>query len=241
MSFKQKNLAPVLLLALFSAITFFSACKKDPEEVIELLTNSEAAEIIEDAISNRTAGITLPAIDAAQIIEMYLNSCNVPGDTTLHKDKAGGVATYDYTFNLDWLLTCSNLNVPQSAKVDIAANGSFTSPHWTGTEATAGNLIYTGLNTQEPAYLINGSYDLNGNVTGSLRNVSPALTCVVKLNLTNLSLNKSTLKIETGSGTAKVIATSANGETKTLNGSFTFTGNNSVEVVVNGYTHSFQW
>ena len=98
MQFNQKNLSSFFAALLFAALTVFSACRKDPEEIIELLSNSEAAEIIETAISSKTAGFTMPAIDAAQIIETYLNSCNVPGDTSLNKSKAGGAATYDYTF-----------------------------------------------------------------------------------------------------------------------------------------------
>ena len=237
----QKNLLPFCSILFFAALATLTSCRKDPEEIIALLINSEAAEIIEDAVANKTAGFTAPTIDAAAIVEAYLNSCGVPGDTSINKVKTTGVATYDYTFGLDWLVTCSNLNVPQSANVSIAGNGDFTSPHWLGSEATIGDLTFTGLSPQEASYVVNGSYDLTGNLTGSLRKVSPSFDCVVALELTNLILDKTTYKITGGSGIATVTVSTANGQTQTLDGTLVFNGNGSATVEVNGHVHTFQW
>ncbi|MFN0037175.1 MAG: hypothetical protein ACKVUS_19125 [Saprospiraceae bacterium] len=241
MKSNQKNLLPLFALLFFAALAALTSCRKDPHEVIELLSNSEATEIIEDAVASRTAGFTAPTVDAAALVETYLNSCGTPGDTSINKTKSSGVATYDYTFGMDWLVTCSNLGVPQSANVGIAGNGDFASPHWTGTEATIGDLTFTGLSPQEAAYTVNGSYDLAGNLTGSLRNVSPSFDCTVALELTNLTMDKSTYKITGGGGTATVTASTANGQTKTLNGTLVFNGNGSATVTVNGHEHTFQW
>lgn len=237
----KKNLLPFFALLFVAALATLTSCRKDAEDIIELLTNSEAAEIIEDAVANKTAGFTAPTIDAAAIVDAYLNSCGVPGDTSVNKVKTTGVATYDYSFGMDWLVTCSDLGVPQSAKVGIAGNGDFTSPHWTGTEATIGDLSFTGLSPQESSYTVNGSYDLTGALTGNLRKVTPSFDCVVALDLTNLLIDKTTYKITGGSGIATVTANSANGQTKTLTGTLLFNGNGSATVEVNGHEHTFQW
>jgi hypothetical protein len=241
MKSNQKNLLPLFASLFLTALVSLTACRKDPEEIIELITNTEAAEIIEDAVANRTAGFTAPTIDAAALVNAYLNSCGVPGDTAINKVKTTGLATYDYSFGLDWLVTCSNLGVPQSANVGIAGNGNFTSPHWVGTEGTVGDLTFTGLSLQEAAYIVNGSYDLTGNLPGSLRKTSPSFDCIVALDLTNLTLDKSTYKISGGSGIATITATTANGQTKTITGTLVFNGNGSATVEVNGYSHTFQW
>ncbi|MFN0214474.1 MAG: hypothetical protein ACKVT2_09490 [Saprospiraceae bacterium] len=241
MQSNQKNLLPFFALLLFAALATLNSCRKDPEEIIELLTSSEAAEIIEDAVSNRTAGLTAPTLDATSILEAYLGSCGVPGDTTIVKEKTGGVASYDYSFDLNWLLTCSNLGVPQSASFGIQGNGDFSSPHWFGSDVTLGTLTFTGLSPQESAYVVNGSYDLTGNLTGTLRRVSPSFDCEVAIELTNLLVDKSTMQITGGSGLVTVIASTANGQTKTLTGTLIFNGNGSATVMVNGHEHTFQW
>ncbi|MBC7774674.1 MAG: hypothetical protein H7246_04485 [Phycisphaerae bacterium] len=241
MKSNQKNLLPLFSVLFFAALATLTSCRKDPDEVIELLTNSEAAEIIEDAVANRTAGLTAPTIDAATIVDAYLNNCGVPGDTSINKAKTSGVATYDYTFGMDWLITCSNLGVPQTANIGIEGNGDYTSPHWLGNQVTNGDLSFTGLSPQEASYVVNGSYDLTGNLTGSLRKVSPSFNCIVALDLTNLILDKSTYKITGGSSVATVTASTANGQTKTVTGTIVFNGNGSATVEVNGYEHTFQW
>jgi hypothetical protein len=235
----QMNLIPFFAATLFVALTALTACRKDPEEIIALLTNSEAAEIIETAVASKTAGFAMPVIDASQIIDAYLNNCNVPGDTTLNKSKAAGAATYNYTFNMDWLVTCSNLNLPQSAQVDITANGAFSSLHWAGSDVTAGNLTYTGLDLQAPEYIINGSYDLEGDITGALRKATPSFNCLTTLQLVNLTISKTTYNITGGTGTATVVGNAANGETKTLTGELLFNSDGTLTVTVNGYTHTF--
>ena len=240
MKFNRKNLLPLFAALLLAALTALTSCRKDPEEIIELLSNSEAAEIVETALATKTAGLTMPAIDAAQIIEAYLNNCNVPGDTTLSKSKVAGPATYSYTFSMDWLITCSNLNVPQSAEVDIAANGSFSTLHWTGSDVSAGNLTYTGLDFQAPAYIINGSYSLEGDITGSLRKVDPSFNCTTELTVVNMTIDKDALKVTGGSGTVKITGTTANGGSKTLDGSLTFNSDGTATVKVNGYEHTFE-
>lgn len=239
MHFNQKNLFPLSIALAFATLTAFTACRKNAEEIIEVLTNDEAAEIVETAVSSRSAGLTMPVIDASQIVTAYLNSCNTPGDTTLNKSNSGNVASYNYVFNMDWLVTCNNLSIPQSAQVNIVGNGNFNTQRWTGNDVTAGSLNFTGLNLQSTEYTVNGTYSLEGDVTGALRRVSPTLNCVTELELVNLKVNKSTLKITGGNGTATVIATAGNGETKTLNATLVFNGDGTVTVTVNGHVHTF--
>jgi hypothetical protein len=241
MKSNQKNLPALFAALLLAAAATLSSCRKDPQEIIALLSESEAAEIIEDAIANKTAGFTMPTVDAAAIVETYLNSCNTPGDTLLNKVKTTGLATYDYTFGMDWLVACNDLSVPQSANVDIAGNGDFSSPHWQGSQVTVGDLTFTGLGLQDPAYIVNGTYNLVGDLTGSLRKVSPSFDCTVALTLTSLTMNKTNYQITSGTGTATVTATAANGDTKTLSGTLLFNGNGSATITVNDHTHTFQW
>lgn len=232
----------LLILPVFiSIIAFSSSCRKDPQEIIELITESEAAEIIEDAVADRTSGLTAPTFDAADIVTAYLNACGQPGDTTFSKSKTTGVATYNYVFGMDWLISCTDLGVPQSADINIEGNGNYSSPHWSGVQTTQGGLVFTGLSPQETAYVVNGNYDLDGNLTGTLRKVNPSIDCVISMELTNLLLDKTSQKITGGAGTFTLTASTANGQSKTLIGGLVFNGNNTVTVTVNGYEHTFEW
>ncbi len=228
----------LLIVAVFAA-TLLVSCRKNAEEIVALLSESEAAEIVEMAVAERSAGAVMPAVDMTTLVDSWLENCGVPGDTTLQRVKTTGPITYNYMFGMDWLLQCNNLNVPTAATAGIAGNGSFSTQRWTGSDATTGELTITGLNPQAPDYIVNGAYTLEGDVTGSFRNVNPTLECTTTLNLGDLTIRKSDRLITGGTGTATIVATNGKGQTETLNGTLVFNADGTVTVTVNGHTHTF--
>ncbi len=233
----KNHLVAILFLAA-SALTAFSSCKKDPEEIAALLSDSEAAEIVETTLSDRNAGAEMPTVDLAKLIESSLGSCGVPGDTTFSKSKAGAVS-YNYTFDLGWIVNCNALNIPQNATATLKGNGTFGTARWDGSTQGSGTLTFTGLALSAPAYIASGSYSTTGNLAGDFRKIDPSITCVTDLTLTNLTISKTTFVITGGTGTLKITATSANGQTQTFNGTLVFNADGTVTVTVNGHTHTF--
>lgn len=239
----QSNRLNVRLLAFaFAAVclSFLAACRKSPEEIAALISESEAAEIAEASVAERTAGATMPAVDMAAILETTLQTCGVPGDTSFQRSQNSAAAGYQYTFNLGWLVQCNDLNIPQSASVDVSGAGSFTTPHWSGSDQTAGSLTFTGLAPSAPDYVANGSYTLTGDLTGSLRRVDPTFACVTEISLTNLTLRKSDYHITGGTGTLEITASNGQGNSQTLSGTLVFNGDGTATVTVNGHSHTFQ-
>jgi hypothetical protein len=73
------------LIVLIAGSLSFTACNKKTEEIQALVSNSEATEILETMITERTAGMTMPTVDMATILETVENNCGVAGDTTSRK------------------------------------------------------------------------------------------------------------------------------------------------------------
>lgn len=237
MNFIRQN--QTLLAAIALAATLFASCQKNPEEVAALLSDSEAAELVENSVAERSAGVTQPTVDMASLIENFIQDCGVPGDTSIQRSNTLGPVTYNASFQLGWLVNCNAANIPQDMQVTIEGNGSFGSAHWSGSETSEGDLTFTGLGLQATEYLANGSFDLEGNVTGSLRNADPALDVQITLELKDLRIRKTDNYITGGSGTAVLIATNGRGNTQTVNATLLFNGNGTVTVTVNGHTHTF--
>lgn len=229
----------ILTLALLAVLFVLSACRKDGEVVAELLTASEAAEITESAVSERTAGATLPTIDMTELLASIPQTCNTPGDTTIQKSNAFGAASYSCTFNLSWLLHCNNAGIPQSADVDVSGNGTFASAHWSGADQTTGELTITGIAPSATDYVVSGAYSLTGNLTGNLRRTDPTLDVQTTVTLANLTVRKSDYQITDGDGTVSVTASNGQGQSQTLTGTLVFNGDGTVTVTVNGHTHTF--
>lgn len=236
----KNNCKNQILLVFVSTLAFLGSCGKSAEEIAVLISESEAAEIVETAVSDRTAGLAMPTVDMAQILGSYLENCGVPGDTTLSKSNSNAFATYNYTFGLEWLLNCNGLGIPQNANVEVSGNGAFSTNRWSGSDQATGTLTFTGLSPQEAAYRVNGSYTLTGDLTGDLRRIDPTFDCTTILTLTDLGISKSTYDITGGTGTVVITGTNGQGNTRTLNGTLTFNGDGTVTVVINGHTHTFE-
>lgn len=238
----MKNMRnPIIALCILLASSLaLTSCRKDAEDIQAILSNSEAAEVMEIMITERTAGMTTPTIDMAAIVESVDITCGVTGDTAYTLTKSVGATTYSRNFNMSWLVTCNNVNIPQSVDFDVNGTGTFTGLNWTGSTTSTGEMAFTGLGVQATDYNASGSYQYTGTFTGDLRRTDPSVNCVANLALTNLVINKSTQQITGGTGTATLTATSASGQTATFNVTIVFNGNGSVTVEVNGHSHTFQ-
>jgi len=227
--------------ALFAVLAFVAlalvSCKKDPEDIQALISDAESAEIVETAVAERSAGVTVSTEDMAEMLASL--SCGQPGDTSLQHSGSVGPASYSGTFDLGWLVTCSNLGVPQSAAFSLDGATSFTATRWAGSGTGTGDLTATGLNPAATAYIFDGAYTSSRNLTGNLRVVDPTISTTTQITLTALTIRKSDKVITGGTGTVVITATNAQGSSRTLNGTLVFNGDGTATVTVNGYSHTF--
>lgn len=240
MKIARKNHLTLALVALFALAASFTACKKSPEEIAALISNSEAAEIIEAAVAEKMGGITQPTIDLAQMVETLLDACGETGDTSYSKSKLTGVATYNCTWNMDWAVNCTQIGVPQDIAFGVDGAGAFANARWSGENTTTGDIKFTGLDLQAPELIANGSYTLVGDLTGALRKTSPNLEVTTQLTLTDLKVAKITYDITGGTGTFIITAKAKNAaESITLTGSLVFNGDGTATVKVNDHEQTF--
>lgn len=228
-----------LAMLTLAAALFFTSCRKNSDDIAALISDTEAAEITETAVAERTAGATLPAVEAAKLLESNLFNCGVPDDTTFQRSQSTGPASYDHIITIGWLVNCNPLNVPQDATVDVTGAGAFNSTRWSGSRQSAGQLVLTGVAPSATAYVANGTYALAGQHTGDLRRTDPSIEVTTTLNLTNLTIRKSDYQITGGTGEVEVAATTFQGHSRTVNGTLVFHGNGTATVTVNGHAHTF--
>lgn len=236
-SFSNSIFALVLLV---SGTLFTTSCRKNAEEVQALVTDSEAAEILETTISERSAGMTVPTTEMAEIATESSLDCGLTNDTSFQVSKTVGLNSYSRNFNLQWTVNCTQFGVPENALFNVSGSGTFGSANWTGNTTADGALTFTGLSLQQPNYTAYGTYNYAGTLQGDLRRTDPTLSCVATITMDNLTISKATNEITSGSGSATLTVTSASGQTASFTGTVVYNGNGTVTVVVNGHTHTFQ-
>jgi len=226
------------LLTSAFALTLF-ACSKDDTPDQQLVTDDEAVEIVETSVSSRSGGFTEASADMAQQVPTaLLGGCNQQGDTLLAHNGSNLFAAYNYSNNVSWLLTCSNLNVPQQIDFSTNATTSFDAQRWDGSGTATGNLTFSGLASLQTAYVCNGAYQYQGTVTGSVRNQNPTLTTDLDAVLTDLAIRKSDQYITGGTGNFTLTVSNGAGQSQTISGAIVFNGDGTATVTIGGKSYT---
>lgn len=227
------------IFLLLLVTSFFPACKKDNENPAELLTEAEAAELVEAAASERTAGLGQTTSIMTGILANPGDFCGQTNDTSFQRSQSIGPVTYFAGYDIQWTVNCNNLNVPQNAQVDLTEVRNFSSTRWDGAGAGSGDLTVSGLNPSSTACTFNGAYATNGQLTGSIRQSHPTFSCITQFDLANLAVRKSDGAITSGSAVVSITATASNGTTQTLSGTLVFNGDGTATVTIQGYSYTF--
>lgn len=239
---RSKITAGVFLLA----ATMLVSCEKDDDEEVEVITEADAADVVEGTLSASTYGIAETveyACTLAEENEAYTLTPSINCGQVYPKNMVASASTANYSYNYSvqesYQLTCTTAGFPQAFLYSHEMNGSYEVPKMSSNDNAESAVIITGLEPTNANVTVNGTYERNGAQQSKVRN-KRSFESMISYNLTNLSVNKSQQKIQSGTATLAISLTAA-GVTKTYNASLTFLGNNSATLVINGNSYSLSW
>ena len=209
-------------------------------EVIETLSESEAAEVIQSAISADTEGLVVQIEDAAEIAQAYLDSCGQVFDSTIHKTQTLGIRSFDYTFIWNWQMTCNGLNIPQSFKIDYNAKGDYETSRMSSDDISTGNFTIIGLAPSAPNLIYDGSITRSGAQVSKIGNQS-SFTSQVQISTQTLTFSKNSQEIISGTANATISGMDSNGNNFSFSGQIVFSGNQAANLTINGNIYPIQW
>ena len=222
--------------AILISISLFS-CRG---EVLETISESEAAEVIQSAISAETEGLVMQVEDVTEIAQTYLDSCGKVYDNQVNKNQNFGVRSYDYTFSWNWQMTCNSLGVPQTLSIGYDADGQYDTPRMTSDDESDGTFIISGLELSAPDYVFNGTVTRSGSQSSKIGNQS-SFSSQLAITTTNLTYNKSDDEIASGTADVTISGTDQNGNSFSYTGQVVFNGNNTATLTINGTSYPIQW
>ncbi|MEZ4829934.1 MAG: hypothetical protein R3C61_27180 [Bacteroidia bacterium] len=225
-----------LMIALIATLTW--SCQ---EETLEIVSEEEAVEVIESAVVTSTEGMSSQVEDAAAMTEVYVNSiCGQSFDSTITKSLASGTRTYNYTYMWDGSLTCNGAGIPQSISFTYSSNGQYDTPRMSSADQASGSFVLSGLQPSSGNYVYNGSFGRSGSQTSKIRNQN-SFTSQLTLTTTNLTVDKSSYEILSGTADVVLTGTASNGTGFSFTGQITFNGNQSATLIVNGTSYPISW
>jgi hypothetical protein len=240
----KRFVLPVIIFLALVLATF--ACKKSnstsgSSSTTDTVTTDDAANAVTDAVSVESAGMVAQTQTTVVIINEDDLACGVQNDTAFSgQNVAGAAITYNYAYNSSRLLTC-NVGVPSTFQFNFSGKNSYSAAYIASNDSATGNFNVTGLSPGATQYVFNASYIRSGSETSKVRN-QYTFTSNINIQSTNLTIDKSTQQIVSGTGTVSISGAASNGKAFSYSGTITFSGGKQATLVLgNGNTYQITW
>ena len=240
---RKTILKAALSLICLSPLIISCSDDSEPETEPVALTSEEVAEIVGGSLAEDAQGLTLQIEEAATLA----NSAEVQNDgsrvlQTIICDESisesfdrssqnGAVVGFDFTFSYNYQLTCTPLNLPQQFDFSFEQAGEVDGGRFSSVTTGEGSMLFTGMEITATEYTVAGSYDRQGTHTAKVRNRG-IVEFSLELNLEELSLDKGSFEVLSGSGLFSIQGSSPSGAYE-LNGTLNYLGNQQVEITIN--------
>lgn len=241
-TFKTKAVSGALAIAAILALSL-NSCKKDNASGTSntTVTEADAAELATNAIIPASGGFVVQVNSSVTIYKNVKLSCGVAKDSSITKSSvAGSSQAYNYSLNWNYLLNCSGA-VPNDLTFNFSGQSQYDGPRMASNDNSTGGFVLTGLAPTASAYILNTTYTRNGSQTSRIgRNYS--FTSTLSIKSSNINVDKTTLKILSGTAAVAISGASSSGKSFNFNGTITFKGDNKATLILNsGASYNIQW
>jgi midasin (ATPase involved in ribosome maturation) len=239
----MKNLKTTMVMLLVTSglgLGLYS-CKKDVAATPVTVTEADAAELTTNAVVPTSGGFAVQVNSSVSIYKNVALSCGVKKDSTISKSSASGV-TPAYSYNLSWnyMLTCAGI-VPSQLTFNFTGSSTYDGPRMSSDDKSTGGFVLTNLQPTASTYTLSSTYVRNGTQTSKIAR-KYTFTSNLSITSSNVAVDKTTLKIVSGTAAVTLNGTSSSGKSFSFSGTITFLGNNKANLVLNsGASYAINW
>jgi hypothetical protein len=238
-----KTTAVILLTASILGLGL-NSCKKESavsNDSSVTVTEADAAELATNAVSPTTGGFAVQVNNSVSIYKTVALSCGVKKDSTITRSSASGATpAYSYSLSWDYMLTCTGI-VPSQLAFNFTGGGTYDGPRMSSDDKSTGGFVLTNLQPTASTYALSSTYLRIGTQTSKIAR-KYTFTSNLSITSSNILVDKTTLKIVSGTAAVKLTGTSSSGKTFSFAGTITFLGGNKANVVLNsGTSYAIQW
>lgn len=219
-----------------------SSCKKDASTQTDAtVTEADAAELATNAVVPANGGLALQVNSSVTLYKTVTLQCGVEKDSSITRSSGSGASpSYSYALNWNYLLNCSGA-VPSQLTFNFTGSSKYDAPRMSSDDKSTGGFVFAGLTPSASVYVLNTTYNRAGSQTSKIgREYSFNSNLTIKS--ADITVDKNSLKILSGTGTVAISGTSSSGKSFTFNGTLTFNGNNKATLILNsGASYIIQW
>ena len=240
-----KSMRPLLMVSLLSVFSVMSSCSKDNDDntTTAEITEDEAADLVATTMAKDSNGMSMTmetSIETAQSNDMFVeaenSACGQTNTESYSQANVNGNYSYNYSLTTSYTLYCTNVGFPDYFTYDATLTGVYDTPRMSSDDSSELSWTVTGLPPSNDSVVFNGSYERQGTQISKVFNMN-TFSSTLTIDLTNVTVNKTTYMIESGTATVNFVGTSSSGNQYTYTGSITFNGDGTANLVINGNAH----
>ena len=222
--------------AVFLLTVVAVACIEDAENLIE---DDDIADLLENALTSKSGGFDSQLEDMLYLVENYQDQCGQSIDSTFEKGRVlGSIATFNYTYTWAGTVNCDDNNIPQNIDFTYSTVGTYSVPNMSSTDEGNYNINVSGLLPTNTHYNLAGTYTRVGTQTAKLRN-ELSFTATIGVSLTQMSIEKASKNISSGSATFTVTGETSGGAAISKDGTISYNNDNTVTINLNNKEYTF--
>lgn len=224
---KSSTYLKTLTTIILAMVILVSSCKK-AEELIETVSEEEAAEAVENSISSESGGLAQQIEESTAIINYFNESkndlCGMSFDSTISiVNSSETVITYHYNLNWEWVINCNQSQMPESVIFSYEMDGGYDAPRMSANDNASQSLKLSGLDMSSDYWTYNGSYVREGTCQSKIGE-QRSFTTKITFEVINVKVDKVTGRLINGTSNVSMNAKTSEGKTFSFDGVITFTG-----------------
>ncbi|MCB0430020.1 MAG: hypothetical protein H6585_12370 [Flavobacteriales bacterium] len=240
------SIAAVLVLAY--------SCRKEDKQVVQGITQQEAADIVEAGVSDEYGGVSMELRDLTANIVFPTNKngsgdlatdvfhlCDTTVTDTIQNSGSGGQISWSFYFDYSNTYTCDSASHLESIHTVTHKSGDYQGPHRSCDYNANADLTITGLAPGNHTVTYDGTLhrqgshsftDKNGNTTSANATLDVTLNQVVVTRFLGMT--------QSGTADFTLSGTNAQGTAFNYSGSIQFLGNHKAILTINGNTYNIR-
>ena len=219
-----------------------SSCKKDASTQTDAtVTEADAAELATNAVVPANGGLALQINSSVTLYKTVTLQCGVEKDSSITRSSVSGAnPSYSYALSWNYLLNCSGA-VPSQLSFNFTGSSKYDGPRMSSDDKSTGGFVLAGLAPTSSPYVLNTTYNRTGGQTSKIGR-QYAFNSNLTIKSSDITVDKNSLKILSGTGTVAINGTSSSGKSFNFNGTLTFNGDNKATLILNsGASYIIQW
>lgn len=239
----------VYSLAFISGLALVvTSCKKDEDD--GTITSDEMAEAVAQTFSSQGGGLVVQTNTALSVVATvnsadskakFADYCGYTDSKKLTSASSDSAKYYIWSYGMSWTygLTCIE-KVPSQFDFQAAGKALYDFPRMSSEDSVVNKITVTGLSADSAFYKVTQTYNRVGTQQSKIGKMHK-FTSTVFISSSNMKINKTTLRIVSGTATVNIKGESSGGKSFSLSGTLTFAGNDAATLVMNDTKYTVSW